>query len=64
MDPDSTESASFGLKLGAGALKTVMVVTKSVPKETAEWISNKIKEAMSPKPETTEAPQEQVVDGD
>ena len=64
MDSESTESAALGIKLLAGIMKTVMVVTKNVPEETGEWINAKIKELMSPKPEATEAPQEQVVDGE
>ncbi|MBR3335351.1 MAG: hypothetical protein IKG23_13765 [Clostridia bacterium] len=65
MDGESTESASLGLKAGAGLLKTVMVVTKNVPQKTADWINAKIKELISPKPKTTEAPQEQpVTDGE
>ena len=65
MDSESKEATVFGTTMIAGILKTVMVVTKNVPEETGNWINMKIKEAMTPKTKTTEAPQEQpVVDGE
>ena len=65
MDNESKEATVFGTTMIAGILKTVMVVTKNVPEETGNWINMKIKEAMTPKTKTTEAPQEQpVVDGE
>ena len=64
MDSESKEATVFGTPMIAGILKTVMVVTKNVPEETANWINTKIKEAMTPQTKTIEAPQEQpVVDG-
>ena len=65
MDSESREATTLGTTMIAGILKTVMVVTKNVPEETGNWINMKIKEAMTPKTKTTEAPQEQpVVDGE
>ncbi len=65
MDSESKENTLLGTTMIAGILKTVMVVTKNVPEETANWINTKIKEAISPNTKTTEVPQEQpVVDGE
>ena len=64
-DPEQTETSKLQMQLIAGLLKTVTVVAKNVPEETGNWISTKIKEAMTPKTKTTETPTEQpVVDGE
>ncbi len=64
MDSESKENTLLGTTMIAGILKTVVVVTKNVPEETANWINTKIKEAMTPQTKTIEAPQEQpAVDG-
>ena len=65
MDSESKESGLFGTTLIAGVLKTVMVVAKNVPEETGNWITTKIREAMTPQTKKTETPTEQpVVDGE
>ena len=65
MDGESTEASAFSMKMIAGVLKIVTVVSKNVPEETGKWISTKITEAMTPKTTTTEAPAEQpAVDGE
>ncbi len=61
---NSGKTNPLDMTITAGILKIVTIVTKNVPEETGDWINSKIKEAMMPKTNTTEAPTEQpVVDG-
>ena len=65
MEAESKEASLLGTTLIAGIMKTVMVVAKNVPEETGNWITTKIREAMTPQTKKTETPTEQpVVDGE
>ena len=51
MDPNNTTVAGqMQMKLMAGLLKCITVVTKNVPEDTAAWINAQIKQMMSPNP--------------
>lgn len=45
---DQTASAQLQMKMIAGLLKGITVVTKNVPEDTADWINTQIKQMMSP----------------
>ena len=51
---DQTTASQFQMKLIAGLLKGITVVTKNVPEDTANWINTQIKQMMSPASTTTE----------
>lgn len=54
MDPENTTaSGTLQMKLTAGLLKCITIVTKNVPEDTAEWINGQIKQMMSPKTPAT-----------
>ena len=44
---DQTASAQLQMKMIAGLLKGITVVTKNVPEDTADWINTQIKQMMS-----------------
>ena len=53
MNPeDTTVSGQLQMKMMAGLLKSITVVTKNVPEDTAAWINDQIKQMMSPKTPT------------
>ena len=53
MDPnEQTTATQFQMKLLAGLLKVITVVTKNVPEDTAAWINEQIKTLMTPQTKT------------
>ena len=56
-------SSQVQMQIAAGLLKSIVVLSKNLPADTAEWLNTQIRDAMTPK--TTKAPQgEPVVDGE
>ena len=56
-------SSQVQMQIAAGLLKSIVVLSKNLPADTAEWLNTQIRNAMTPK--TTKAPQgEPVVDGE
>ena len=49
---DQTAASQFQVKLMAGLLKVISVVTKNVPEDTAAWINAQIKNMMTPQTTT------------
>ncbi len=47
-DPENTAAGQLQMKLMAGLLKGITVVTKNVPEDTADWINGQIRQMMSP----------------
>lgn len=60
---DEVLSSQIEMQMAAGLLKSIIVLNKNIPADTADWINTQIRNAMTPK--TTKAPQgEPVVDGE
>ena len=52
---DQTVASQLQMKLIAGLMKGIVVVSKNVPEETATWINTQIKQMMSPGTTKTES---------
>ena len=52
-ESNTTVSGQLQMKMMAGLLKCITVVTKNMPEDTAAWINGQIRQMMSPKTTTT-----------
>ena len=61
---DTTTSGRLSMTMLAGLLKSVTILTKNLPEDTANWVNAQVAEMMHPSSKTTEAPQVEPVTGD